>query len=166
MLLVECDDYQSKGTYRSGFAAVKSPCLWTRNFTAKLRCLLRLVLTVRGRKSDQLLVRHISDTCDTRGFKASLASWGPVKGWSWFGIMVEHGWTMLNLTSSYFVMLILRCVVMSGGRQSWSKWLGRAALMEIGVLMEVDHRDSHHRWTLHRLGKCIIQIHTCFMFRR
>ena len=34
------------------------------------RCLLRPVLTVLGRKSDQLLVRHMSVTCKSRGCEA------------------------------------------------------------------------------------------------
>ena len=43
-----------------------------KSLTAELRCLLRPVLTVLGRKSDQLLVRHMSVTCNSRGCEASV----------------------------------------------------------------------------------------------
>lgn len=62
------------------------------SFSAKPRCLLRLVLTVLGRKSDQLVVRHISATCDTRGFNALAETWKR----SWYVMMTYYDYSIIT----------------------------------------------------------------------
>ena len=132
------------------------------SFSAKPRCLLRLVLTVLGRKSDQLVVRHISATCDTRGFNALAETWKR----SWYVMMTYYDYSMITAETCWNHprknMIDCDCDRLNH-IEPWIKnstpntliqsclklWLG---WRRVAVLIEDDQVDSHQgQWTLHHL---------------